>query len=154
LTLVHEVSNQFVCLGIANHGPARNLKYDVFARCPVHLLTCSSLARISLEVLAIAIIDQSIQIGSGLHIDTSSTATISAVRSAQGRKFLAAEVNRTIPSITRFDKNFCMIVKHVPIFPENDILRKSTCELQIGVYHMMVYRSKQDTLDMKRRKHN
>src|SRR5579883_42942 len=112
LARLNEIGQQFLGVGIAHNGAAGNTKNDILPFGTVHLLARPSLAGAGLEVLAVAILDQRVLIRRGLDIDASTTPPVAAVRSAKRHIFLSAKMDRAIPPITRFDKNFGMIVKH------------------------------------------
>src|SRR5215472_13262953 len=82
----------------------------------MHLLTCSSNTGRGLEVLAIAVINQCIQIRGRLYVDTASPTSITAIGTPKRNKLFTAEVNGAITTIARLDVNFCMIVKHNDAF--------------------------------------
>jgi hypothetical protein len=78
----------------------------------MHLLAYPWLTRIGFKMLAIAIVNQRIQVRRRLKVNAPTTSTVPTIRTSKGGKFFAAEVYRPVATITRLDINLCMIVKH------------------------------------------
>ena len=113
LALFHQIRDQFLRIRIAHYRTTWYLEHNILTLRAVHLLTRPGLANTRLEMLAITVINQRIQIRGGLHVNATAASSIAPIRPAERRELLATKVNRSIPPIASFDKDFCMVVKHV-----------------------------------------
>jgi hypothetical protein len=122
LSFFNQVSDQILGFSVAYNRATRDFKDDILTFGSVHFLASTGISRRGFKTLFVAIFDQGILVGGGFEIDTAATSTVPAVGTAERSEFFVTEVNRAIPTITRLDINFGMIVKHD--FPEflNDFL--------------------------------
>src|SRR5260370_36632923 len=75
-------------------------------------LACPCSTRSSLEMLAVAIINEGIQVARSFHVYATSSTTISSIGSSKRNELLTAVMNGAIPTVARLAVHFCMVVKH------------------------------------------
>src|SRR5579859_453177 len=110
LTRFDQIRDDLFGFGIADNSAAGHFQDNIFALRTMHLLARPRLAGLSFKLVTIAIIDESVQVSGSFKVDTTTTASIAAVRASKRSKLLAAEVHGAIASITSFNVNFCMVV--------------------------------------------
>src|SRR5436190_1472555 len=72
----------------------------------------------SLKMLAIAVIDQCIQVRGSFEVYAAASTTISPVWPTKGLELFTTKMTRAVSTSTCFDKYFCMIVKHELPYPK------------------------------------
>src|SRR5207247_10278537 len=106
----HRIS--FISYRIPHNGAPGYTPHSGFAFGSMHFLAYSRLTCPSLKLVAIAVIYQGIQISCSFQVYTTPPTSITPVWTSQRRELFPPEMTRTVSTITRLDKNFCMIVEH------------------------------------------
>src|SRR5947209_15441623 len=112
LSIFYKVGNQLIGVSITDNCSTRDTQDDVFAFGAMHFLAHACLTCLSFKVVAIAVINEGIQVGGSFDVDAATSAAIAPVGAAKWSKLLTTEVAGAVAAITRFHINFCMVIKH------------------------------------------
>ena len=98
LANVGEIRNQRLAIFFVDLRTNRDLQHDVFAVGAGAILAHTVAAALRLEMLLVAIVDQRIEAGNGLHHDVAAITTVAPIGPTELDEFLAAERYAAVPA--------------------------------------------------------
>ena len=103
LAVLGEVADLLVGIDVGNHGAYRHADGDVLAALAGHLPTHAVFAAHGAEHALMAEIDKGVEAFIGKQPDAAAVGTVTAVGTAKGDEFLAAEADAAVAAVAGLD---------------------------------------------------